>query len=167
MAEVKKEQFSKLIRLCSPNMYRLAAGMLQNQQDAEDAVSEAVLRAYENIGKLRSTEKFKAWIMQITANEARKIYNRRKRFIATDYLEEFMPAFEDEHHELWDAVMKLDVVFREAIILFYYDQLSIREIGQVLKVKEGTVKSRLSRGKSQLREMLAGQDGKCQKGAEE
>lgn len=167
MAEVKKEQFSKLIRLCSPNMYRLAVGMLQNQQDAEDAVSEAVLRAYENIGKLRSTEKFKAWIMQITANEARKIYNRRKRFIATDYLEEFMPAFEDEHHELWDAVMKLDVVFREAIILFYYDQLSIREIGQVLKVKEGTVKSRLSRGKSQLREMLAGQDGKCQKGAEE
>lgn len=161
MAEVKKEQFSKLIRLCSPNMYRLAVGMLQNQQDAEDAVSEAVLRAYENIGKLRSTEKFKAWIMQITANEARKIYNRRKRFIAADYLEKFMPAFEDEHHELWDAVMKLDVVFREVIILFYYDQLSIREIGQVLKVKEGTVKSRLSRGKSQLRKMLAGQDGKC------
>lgn len=161
MAEINKEQFSKLIRLCSPNMYRLAAGILQNQQDAEDAVGEAVLRAYENIGKLRSAEKFKAWIMQITANEARKIYNRRKRTFASEYLEEFMPVFEDEHHELWDSVMKLDVVFREAVILFYYDQFSIREIGQMLKVKEGTVKSRLSRGKKQLRELLAEQNGEC------
>lgn len=154
MAEIKKEQFSKLIKECSGSMYRLAAGMLQNQQDAEDAVSEAVLRACENIGKLRSTEKFKAWIMQITANESRKIYNQRKKTFASEHLEEWMPVFEDDHHELWDAVMKLDVGFREAIILFYYDRLSIREIAKVLKVKEGTVKSRLSRGKSQLREML-------------
>lgn len=154
MAEINKEQFSKLIKACSGSMYRLAVGMLQNQQDAEDAVSEAVLRACENIGKLRSTEKFKAWIMQITANEARKIYNQRKRTFVSEHLEEWMPVFEDEHHELWDAVMKLDVAFREAIILFYYDRLSIREIAKVLKVKEGTVKSRLSRGKSQLREML-------------
>lgn len=154
MAEINKEQFSKLIKACSGSMYRLAVGMLQNQQDAEDAVSEAVLRACENIGKLRSTEKFKAWIMQITANEARKIYNQRKRTFVSEHLEEWMPVFEDEHHELWDAVMKLDVAFREAIILFYYDRLSIREIAKVLKVKEGTIKSRLSRGKSQLREML-------------
>lgn len=161
MAEINKEQFSKLIRLCSPDMYRLAVGMLQNRQDAEDAVSEAVLRAYEKIGKLRSAEKFKAWIMQITANEARKIYNQRKRTFACEHLEEFMPVFEDEHHELWDAVMKLDVVFREVIILFYYDQFSIREIGQTLKIKEGTVKSRLSRGKSQLRELLTEQNWEC------
>lgn len=161
MAEINKEQFSKLIRLCSPNMYRLAAGILQNQQDAEDAVGEAVLRAYENIGKLRSAEKFKAWIMQITANEARKIYNRRKRTFVSEHLEEFMPVFEDEHHELWDSVMKLDVVFRETVILFYYDQFSIREIGQMLKVKEGTVKSRLFRGKNQLRKLLAEQNGEC------
>lgn len=161
MAEINKEQFSKLIRLCSPNMYRLAAGILQNQQDAEDAVGEAVLRAYENIGKLRSAEKFKAWIMQITANEARKIYNRRKRTFVSEHLEEFMPVFEDEHHELWDSIMKLDVVFRETVILFYYDQFSIREIGQMLKVKEGTVKSRLFRGKNQLRKLLAEQNGEC------
>lgn len=161
MAEMKKEQFSKLIKLCSGSMYRLAIGILQNRQDAEDAVGEAVLRAYENIGKLRSTEKFQAWIMQITANEARKIYNQRKRVFASEHLEEHMPVFEDERHELWDAVMKLDVVFREVIILFYYDRLSIREITRVLKVKEGTVKSRLSRGKNQLREMLREPNGGC------
>lgn len=158
---MKKEQFSRLIRAGSGNMYRLALGILQNQQDAEDAVSEAVLRAYENIGKLRNTEKFQAWIMQITANEARKIYNQRKRVFVSEYLEELMPVFGDERHELWDVVMKLDVGFREVIILFYYDRLSIREIAQVLKVKEGTVKSRLSRGKNQLREMLEEPNGGC------
>lgn len=159
MAEIKNEQFGKLVRLCIPDMYRLAAGILQNRQDAEDAVGEAVLRAYEHIGKLRNTEKFKAWIMQITANEARKIYNQRKRIFPSGSLEELLPLFEDERHELWDVVMKLDVVFREVIILFYYDRLSIREIGQALGIKEGTVKSRLSRGKNQLREMLGKQDG--------
>lgn len=154
MAEIKKEQFGELIRQYSANMYRLAAGMLQNQQDAEDAVSEAILRAYENLRKLRDVEKFKPWIMQITANEARKIYAARKRTFTAEHVDELMPAFEDEHHELWDAVMKLDVVFRETIILFYYDRLSIREISRALNVKEGTVKSRLSRGKAQLKEML-------------
>lgn len=154
MSTIDRETFSGLIREYGPNMYRLAVAMLQNSHDAEDAVSEAVLKAYENLDKLRRVEKFKAWIMQITANEARKIYGKQKNTFATEYMEELLPVFEDEHHELWDAVMKLDSMFREVIILFYYEQLTIKEIGIVLQVKEGTVKSRLSRGKKQLKEML-------------
>lgn len=118
-------------------------------------MSEAVLKAYENLGKLRSADKFKAWIMQITANEAHKLYGKQKRSIVIERIEEFLPVFEDEHHELWDALMQLEQPFREVILLFYYEQFSIAEISQTLQIREGTVKSRLSRGRKQLKDMLS------------
>lgn len=154
MSAMDNETFAKLIREYTPNLYRLAFGILHNREDAEDAVSESVLKAYEKLHTLRKKESFRSWIMQITANEAKRIYGRNKKSAPVENMEEYMPQFQDEYHELWDVVMKLDIVYREAIILYFYEQLSIKEIGEVLHVPEGTVKSRLSRGKKQLKEHL-------------
>lgn len=154
MSAIDKETFAKLIWEYTPNLYRLAFGILHNREDAEDAVSESVLKAYEKLHTLRKKESFRPWIMQITANEAKRIYGRNKKSAPVENMEEYMPQFQDEYHELWDVVMKLDIVYREAIILYFYEQLSIKEIGEVLHVPEGTVKSRLSRGKKQLKEHL-------------
>lgn len=154
MSAISKEVFGKLVKEYTMNMYRLAYGILQNRHDAEDAVSEAVLKAYENLPKLHDRNKFKAWIMQITANEAKKIYGKRKKNFCTEHMEELMPFFEDGHHELWDVVRELEQPFREVILLFYYEQFSIAEIAKILKIREGTVKSRLSRGRRQLKDRL-------------
>lgn len=154
MATISQEAFGELIRKYTLNMYRLALGILQNEHDAEDAVSEAVLKAYENLGRLRSADKFQAWIMQITANEARKLYGKRKKSFAAEQLEAFLPVFEDEHHEMWETVMQLEQPYREVILLFYYEQFSVSEIARALQIREGTVKSRLSRGRKQLKDML-------------
>ena len=166
MAAMTREDFLENIKSYTLHMYRLAFSILRNQQDAEDAVSEAVLRAYENLGALRNQERFRAWVLQITANEAKKLYGKNKRMctvawedILSDNMSNSMsdkmsPAFYDEHHELWDAVMTLDAEFRDVIVLFYYEQFSIREIAGVLKCREGTVKSRLHRAKGKLREVL-------------
>lgn len=154
MSTIDKETFSTLIKEYTPNMYRLALSMLHSQQDAEDAVSGAVLKAYENLYTLRNVDRFKSWIMQITANEARKIYRNYKRTACVEIMEDFLPAFEDERHELWDVVQKMDLNYREVIILYYYEQLSLKEISKVLHIPVGTVKSRLSRGKKLLRDML-------------
>lgn len=154
MAVIEDEKFVELIQEYTANMYRLALGILHNPSDAEDAVAETVLKAYEKIHTLRRAECFKAWLMQIAANEARRVYAKSKRTAPVDDIEEYMPAFQDEHHELWDVVMKLDVVYSEVIILFFYEQLSLKEIGKILGIPVGTVKSRLARGKKQLRELL-------------
>lgn len=154
MSAIDNETFSGLIREYTPALYRLAYGILYNREDAEDVVSESVLKAYEKLHTLRKTECFRAWIMQIAVNEARRVYGRNKRYASVENAEEYMPAFEDEHHELWDVVMKLDMVYRETVILYFYEQLSIREIAQILHVAEGTVKSRLFRAKRQLKEYL-------------
>ena len=69
-------------------------------------------------------------------------------------LEPYLPVFRDEHHELWDVVMELDIGYRETILLYFYEQFTIPEIAKVLHIPVGTVKSRLSRGKGLLREKL-------------
>lgn len=154
MSGMGQDAFEQYIRDYAPNMYRLALAMLHNREDAEDAVSEAVLIAYEKRRTLRSQSSFKPWIMQITANEARKIYGKNKRMTPVEDVEVYMPAFRDEKHELWDVVMQLEPVHREVIMLYFYERFSIKEIGRILHVPEGTVKSRLSRGKKALRDML-------------
>lgn len=154
MPDMGQVIFEQNIREYTPNMYRLALAMLHNRQDAEDAVSEAVLIAYEKRHTLRDPNRFKPWIMQITANEARRIYGKNKRITPVEDMEAYMPAFRDDNHELWDVVMQLEPAHREVIMLYFYERFSIREIGRILRVPEGTVKSRLSRAKKALRGMM-------------
>ncbi|MBR5798684.1 MAG: sigma-70 family RNA polymerase sigma factor [Lachnospiraceae bacterium] len=155
MSSVTKEVFEGLIKEYTGNMYRLALSILQNQYDAEDAVSESVLKAYKNLDRLQDADKFKSWILQITANEARMIYRKRKKHYYADNMEALMPSFEEDYHELWDVVMLLLRPYREVIILFYYERFSIAEIARILQVREGTVKSRLARGRRMLKEFLS------------
>ena len=135
-------------------MYRLSFGILRNKEDAEDAVGEAVLKAYEHIDSLRDAAKFRQWIMQITANEARKLYGKRKRTDLASNIEIYGQSHADSHDELWEIVLTLDEKYRAVIILFYYEQMRLKEISKILHIAEGTVKSRLLRAKNQLKEKL-------------
>ena len=152
---MNKEVFERLVREYTPNMYRLAYGILQNHEDAQDAVGETILRAFEKLHMLRRPECFRAWLMQIAANEAKKIYAGNRRSVPAENMEDFMPAFLDDYHELWDVVMGLEIVYRETILLYFYERLSVPEIARALHIPEGTVKSRLSRGKKRLRDKLS------------
>lgn len=154
MADMTKEEFLQHIRTYTLNMYRLAFSILRNDADAEDAVSEAVLHAYEKLASLRKTENFRGWILRITANEAKRIYRKNKWSSSVEWEESMSPAFYDEHHELWDAVMRLEQGYRDVVVLFYYEQCSLKEISNILGCREGTVKSRLYRAREQLRQML-------------
>lgn len=153
--QIHKEQFSELIWETKIPMYRLAYGILRNQPDAEDAVGEAIMSAYEHLDSLKDAEKFKPWILMITANEAKKIYNKRKRVEPMEDIDACGPAYNDTHDELWDVVLKLEEKYRSVIILYYYEQMKIWEISNVLHITEGTVKSRMSRAKKKLKELLA------------
>lgn len=152
--QIHKEQFSELIRETKIPMYRLAYGILRNQPDAEDAVGEAIISAYEHLGSLKDTDKFKSWIMMITANEAKRIYKKRSRVEPVEDISLCGQAHSDVHDELWEVILMLDEKYRSVIILYYYEQMKIREISKILHISEGTVKSRMSRAKAKLRELL-------------
>ncbi|MCH5257921.1 MAG: RNA polymerase sigma factor [Lachnospiraceae bacterium] len=154
MSTIDNETFAGLVREYTPNLYRLALGILHNRDDAEDAVAESILKAYEKIHTLRNPDSFRPWIMQITANEAKRIYAKNSRSSPMENVEEYMPEFRDEYHELWDIVMRLDTAYREVTILYFYEQLSLKEIGKILHIPEGTVKSRLHRAKKELKKYI-------------
>lgn len=152
---IHKEKFAELVREYKIPMYRLAYGILRNQQDAEDVVGEAVIRAFEHLDTLKDADKFKPWIMQITANEAKRVYGKQKKIILLEDVNTSGLGNADYHDELWEIVLTLEEKYRSVIILYYYEQFKIKEIGNILHISEGTVKSRMSRAKDRLKEILA------------
>lgn len=150
----KNEEFCVLISTYRVNMYRLAKSILRHETDAEDAVSEAILRAYTNLPKLKKMESFKPWIMKILVNESYKIINRKKKILYLDEMEVPEEVRMHDHGELWQMVAGLEEEFRMVTILFYYEDMSLKNISKILELPLGTVKSRLSRARKKLKKIL-------------
>ena len=137
-------------------MFRTARAILRNDQDAEDAVQEAICAAFARRDSLRDAEKFKPWMLRILANKCYDACRRRRNTSDLDAAGD-VPAPETDQAErlsLWQAVLSLNDDLRAPVTLFYYDGLSIREISRVLGISEAAVKTRLSRGRARLRQLL-------------
>jgi len=153
-----KPAFDEIIRLCVPDMFRIAMSIINNKDDADDAVCETVVKAYENIHKLKDCKFFKTWIIRMLINQANDVYKSRKKIV---YLYDITnePKYEDKYDfgddELNEAVANLNLEYRTAIMLYYYQDMKIKEIASVLQIPQGTVKWRLSKAKSILKEKLA------------
>lgn len=154
---MKKETFCKYIKRYETDMFRFAKSLVGNQADGEDAMQESILKAYEKIDTLRSRRKFKAWIFQILANECYKILRNQKKQEITDpfqFPETKSVRIENEDGEILSYILKMQKQYQEVLILYYYDEFSIKEIADILDIPQGTVKSRLARGRKQLRDLL-------------
>lgn len=145
--------FSQKASQVKEGLYVYAVGILKNNEDAEDALQNTLLNAYEHMGDLRFTDKFKPWIYRILTNECYKILNGRKYAEDIDGLEvaqETSTSIEDQL-TLWEAVNKLKLEYRKVVILFYYEGMSVKSIASVLEIKEAAVKKRLSRAREMLK----------------
>jgi RNA polymerase sigma-70 factor, ECF subfamily len=154
---VTKEWFSAQVVRCEAAMFRTARTILKNDQDAEDAVQEAILSAYAGLGGLRDPERFKAWILHILVNKCYDTCRSRRQTVDLSDVEEILPASGTDCTEkltLWQAVGSLPEDLRTAVSLFYYEDLSIRQISGVLGLTEAAVKTRLHRGRQRLRDLL-------------
>ena len=160
---MKKETFCKYIRRYETDMFRFAKSIVGNQADGEDAMQESILKAYEKIDTLRSKRKFKAWIFQILANECYQILRNRKRQEPTDPFEfsqhdspcENSAADTNiENGEILSYILRIPKQYQKVLILYYYDEFSTKEIAKILDIPQGTVKSRLARGRKQLKDLL-------------
>lgn len=156
---IRNEYFCSCVSEYKCNMFRLAKSILHDDTDAEDAVSEAILKAYENLPTLRNIKSFKPWIMKILINESYALINRRKKVVCLDEMEIAGEVAINDNKELWNIVNGLDEEFRTVTILYYYEDLSLKEICKVLDLPTGTVKSRLSRARNKLKQILAYQGG--------
>lgn len=120
--------------------------------DCEDAVSEAILKAYSSISTLKNEKYFKTWLIRILINESLKIRKYRKANYLYD--EQFLWDVEQEgesYTELYNAIISLPEKIRIAVVLYYIEGYSVEEIKDILKVPTGTVKSRLYKGRKMLK----------------
>lgn len=151
-----REEFTGAVLAHSRDMYRAARAMLPCDADAEDAVGQAVLLAWQSIGRLRTPESIRPWLVKITVNCARRQLRRRGGTVSLEDVSPAAASREDTYScGLWEAVLALPPEQRAAVVLFYYEDLPIAEISRLLRVPEGTVKSRLNRARQRLRQALA------------
>ena len=151
-----KEAFCNLIRINRVAIYRIAKSILNNEEDIEDAVSEAILKAYKNIQALKQEVFFKTWLIRIVINESNNLYKKRAKEIVVDKDHFKNIKVNDSYRDLslYDAINSLEEELRITTILFYFEDMKYKDIAKVLNVKEGTIKSRLSRAKEKLYNIL-------------
>ena len=151
-----KEAFCNLIRLNKVAVYRVAKAILNKEEDIEDAVSESILKAYKNIQTLKDEAFFKTWLIRIVINESNNLYKKRSKEIAVDK-DHFKNIKVNDNYKdlsLYNAINSLDEDLRITTILFYFEDMKYKDIAKLLNVREGTIKSRLSRAKEKLYNIL-------------
>ncbi|APH14608.1 RNA polymerase sigma factor, sigma-70 family protein [Clostridium sporogenes] len=151
-----KAAFSKLIKIYEKDLYRVSIAMLKNDDDALDGIQDAILKAFKSIKNLREPEYFKTWLIKILINSCTSIINKKRKIVV--YEEYINKSYEEEcfrEIDIKDAVNKLDYQLKILIILYYYEDMSLKNISKVLDIPEGTIKSRLSRARGYLKEYLS------------
>lgn len=145
----------EIIRAHFDMVYRLALSQTKSVANAEDVTQEVFLRFVENREKLKSSEHIKAWLIRVTINCSKSVFLSswfRKTVPLTDEITFDTP----EKSEVYYAVQSLPSKYRTVIHLFYYEDMSVKEIADCLSMKESTVKSHLFRGRELLRSELKG-----------
>lgn len=154
---MNQTEFEARVLSLMQDMYRVAAGLLRSSSDRQDAVQESIWKAWRQLGHLRDDDKFRPWLMRILVNECRNLYRKKQREVPVEEIEgagEDPRADYDRDEALHEAMGKLPEKLRLAIILYYMDGFTTREMAQILRIPESTVKSRLRLGRIRLRELL-------------
>lgn len=156
MGSAKQLTANELVSMYSEMIYRLAYARLHSVHDAEDITQEVLLKYIRSEKTFRDEEHRKAWILTVTVNAVKTLatsaYNRHRTDL--DEASDVPEPTQEDSYGITEAVANLPEKYRTAIHLFYYENLSVKQIAKITGKTEGTVKSQLSRGREQLKEYL-------------
>ena len=136
-------------------VYKLALSQMKNTANAEDICQDVFGKFLQKGSEMRKEASIKAWLIRVTINSCKSIF-RSGWFKKTVPLEEELEFDQQEKSDVYYAMLELPQKYRAVIHLFYYEELTVREIAEVLQVKESTVRSQLHRGRELLKELLKG-----------
>ncbi|WP_027084246.1 sigma-70 family RNA polymerase sigma factor [Cohnella panacarvi] len=153
-----KDAFVRAMRTLEVSMYQTAKAFLRSDADCADAMQETVLRAFRSIRGLKEPAYFKTWVIRILINECKRVLQRTRNVMTLDvcYDSGVREAGYDRV-EMREWIDTLDESLRSIVLLYYYGELTIKEISEEMDLPEGTVKSRLHRAREILGFAHAGQ----------
>ena len=155
-----KNVIERLIHQYHGDVYRYGFRLSGNAADADDLAQQVFLAAHQKIDQLREMERARGWLLAITRNQFFKMY-RRRRPVDSSSLEldvnqvpDDLEKEEFDQERLQAALDEMPEPYRTVLLMFYFEDLSYQEIADTIQVAIGTVMSRLSRAKGQLRYKL-------------
>ncbi|NMD38861.1 MAG: sigma-70 family RNA polymerase sigma factor [Christensenellaceae bacterium] len=154
-------QLERLMNTYGTCLLRMSYIYLKDSLLAEDAVQESFIKAYRHIKDISKIKNEKAWLIRITINTCKdmrrkawfKMVDRSKAIEDLNLYSKHKTDFDDT---VSAAVMALSTKYREVILLYYYQDMSIKEISAIRGIKESTINSRLNRARKQLEGNLEG-----------
>lgn len=162
-----KEAFTQLILNIKNDLYKIAKMRITNEEDIQDVIQETMIDAYKYIRKLKDITKFKPWIIKILINNANKMYNRKmnRKEVYNGYDIEFYKdeikscediKLKEDTLDFYEMIKELKYEERIIIILYYSEKYTTKEISNILKINENTIKTRLSRAKGKIKNKYEG-----------
>ncbi len=145
------------VRTYADMVYRLACLNTNNKETAEDVFQTVFLKLVSHQESIISEEHLKAWLIRVTINQCKSVATtawNRKRASYEDAMLLEEPEESEDFSDVYEAVRELPDKYRDVIHLFYYEQLTVKDIAGILDTKEATVKTWLSRGRKLLGEKL-------------
>ena len=147
------DAFLELMDVNSLAMYKVAKGILGNDDDVADAVQNTILTCFEKLNTLKKPRYFKTWMIRILINECYSLLRRQKKYVSMETTEipERKQPEKTDYSELYQAVSELKDELKLPVILYYAEDFSIREIAEILEITEGAVQKRLARARGKLK----------------
>ena len=144
------DAFTTLMESQMQNMYKAARSVLCNDEDIADAISDTILVCWEKLSQLKEARYFRTWMTRILLNKCNDILRKRRQMVWMDEI----PETPDVDDGFENSVNSLAENFRLVVMLYYIEGFKTSEISQILDIPEGTVRSRLARGREQLAGLL-------------
>ena len=160
---MNKDELGRLILEKEKSMWNIAYNMLQNKSDIEDAIGNAIVKAFAGLDSLKEDRYASTWLIRILINECNNIRSsNKKRLQNEDVLDEEMidekaSGWQDKVEDkiMIEGVLKgLSEEQRSVTLLYYVEEYSVKEIAEILEIPKGTVKSRLKTAREKLKKML-------------
>lgn len=159
----KKQLFEQYItdKDCLDQAYRFAFTYTKNQQDAEDVVSESVIKALRSIHKLKTEQYLKTWFYKIIINTALTQIKKTQKTVFVEYttLDDLQSRTDDYSNiSFLEMIQQLEETYRVIIALRFFEEMKMKEIAEILDINENTVKTRLYRALELLKINMEGVD---------
>lgn len=152
-----REAFEMIIRTQSRPLFAIAYGILQNREEAEDAVQDALVKAWKSRWRVRDPEKFPAWLCMIARHRARDVFRKRKAIpLELEGLAPSRPTSSDEDLDkhLHSALSSLPELHRAALSLRYFEEMDYATIESRLGLTNGSLRGILGRALASMRKQL-------------
>jgi RNA polymerase sigma factor, sigma-70 family len=152
---VKRSVYIKAVDTYAGTLYRIACTYCRQHADAEDIVQTAFMKLYQTETEFQDEEHIKRWLIRVTVNESRNLCKSfwKKNVTSLESSEMIQPYDfpRPEYSDLYDAVLSLPGKYKIVVHLYYYEDYSVKEIAEILSLKETTVQTQLMRARKQLK----------------